>query len=66
MIAVLALSLFGVCAVGLYYAMPEKGTRQDIYDATLGILSTCVLVVSATIMVVMLFSPLGIHVGKWM
>jgi hypothetical protein len=66
MTAILALWLCGLCAVGLYHSVPERGMRQDIYDVSLGILSTGVLVVSATIMVVMLFSPLGIHVGKWM
>lgn len=65
MIAVLALWLCGLCAVGLYHCMPESGTRQDIYDLTLGLLSTFVMVAAATVMMVSLISP-GIHVGKWM
>jgi hypothetical protein len=64
-IAVLALWLCGLCAVGLYHSMPERGMRQDIYDLTLGILSTCGMVAAATIVAVSLVSP-GIHIGKWM
>jgi hypothetical protein len=66
MTALAALWLCGLCALGLYSCLPETGVRQDIYYVTLGILSTCVMMVSATILVVILISPLGIHVGKWM
>jgi hypothetical protein len=66
MMALLALWLCGLCVVGLYHCMPEKGVRQDFYDVTLGILATCVMIVAATIIAVSLLSPLGIHAGKWM
>lgn len=61
MIALLAFWLCSLCAVGLYHCVPERGMRQDFYDATLGILTTCVMVIAATVMVVSLLSPLGIH-----
>jgi NADH:ubiquinone oxidoreductase subunit 2 (subunit N) len=61
MIALLAFWLCGLCAVGLYHCMPERGVRQDFYDVTLGILSTCVMVIAATVMTVSLLSPQGIH-----
>jgi hypothetical protein len=66
MTAVLAFWLCALCILGLYRSVPERGVRQDLYDVTLGILSTCVMVVSATILVVSLISPLGIHRGNWM
>lgn len=66
MTSILAFWLCGLCVVGLYHSIPERGVRQDIYDVTLGILSTCVILISATILVVSLLSPSGIHPGKWM
>jgi hypothetical protein len=61
MTAILALWLCGLCAVGLYRSMPQRGTRQDIYNIALGIMATCVMVLAAAIMVVSLLSPAGIH-----
>jgi hypothetical protein len=66
MASILAFWLCGLCIVALYHSIPERGTRQDIYDATLGILSACVIMVSAAIIVVSLLSPTGLHPGKWM
>jgi len=65
MVSLVALWLCGLCAVGLYHCVPQGGVRQDFYDAALGILTTCVMVAAATIMIVSLLSP-GIHSGKWM
>jgi hypothetical protein len=65
MTALLALWLCGLCVVGIYYSMPPSGSmRQDIYGLSLWILSSFVLAVSATILVVSIVSPLGIH-PRW-
>jgi len=66
MTALLALWLCGVCvlsAVALYYGMPPTGTRPNLYEVMLGMLSGTALAVSATITVVSLFSPLLIQPG---
>jgi hypothetical protein len=61
MLTILALWVCGLCALSLYRSIPAKGMRQDIYDVTLGIMSTSVLVVSATVLVVSLIASPGVH-----
>jgi predicted Kef-type K+ transport protein len=61
MTALLALWLCALSIVGLYRSLPERGVRQDFYDVTLGILSSGMLAVSATIMVVSLISQPAVH-----
>jgi len=69
MTALLILWLCGVCvvgAVGVYYSLPPAGTRPNVYEVTLWLLAGTVLVVSATILVVSLFSPLVIQPAWWL
>ena len=65
MTALLALWLCGLCTVAIYYTVPPKGMRPDVYSVALWILSSCVMAVSATILVVSVISPVGIHPAKF-
>jgi hypothetical protein len=65
MTALLALWLCALCVGAIYYSIPPGGMRQNIYDVALWILSSGVLAVSATVLVVSLVSPWGIHPTKW-
>ena len=69
MSALLALWLCGLCVVGVagvHYSMPPSGSRPNVYEVTLWILSSTVLAVSGTILVVGLVSPLPIQPGWWL
>lgn len=65
MTALLALWLCGLCAGAIYYTIPAKGMSPDVYGVALWILSSSVLAVSATILVVSVLSPNGVHAGKF-
>jgi hypothetical protein len=61
MITFLALWLCVLSVVAIYYTIPPRGMRPDIYGIALWILSSCALATSAIIIVVSLVSPLAIH-----
>jgi hypothetical protein len=68
MTALLVLWLCGgwvMGVVGIYYSLPPPGTQPNVYEVGLWILSGTVLAVSATILMVCLFSPLAIHPEWW-
>ncbi|MGH6841057.1 MAG: hypothetical protein ACREDV_03050 [Methylocella sp.] len=51
--------------MAIYYTLPTAGMKPDFYGITLWILSGCVLVASAIILVVVLIAPQTIH-PKWL
>jgi hypothetical protein len=57
MITFLALWLCALSIAAIYYTIPPKGMRPDIYEIALWILSSCALATSAIIIVVSLVSP---------
>jgi hypothetical protein len=61
MIAFLALWLCVLSGAAIYYTIPPRGMRPDIYGIALWILSSCALATSAIIIVVSLVSPQAIH-----
>ncbi|WGJ16257.1 hypothetical protein QEV83_08470 [Methylocapsa sp. D3K7] len=65
MTALLALWLCALCAGAIYYSIPPRGTRADVYGIALWIMSSGVLVVSAVVLVVSVVSPAGIHPPKF-
>jgi len=63
--ALLALWLCALCVGAMYYSTPQRGVGPDVYGVALWILSSGVLAVSATILVVSVISPVGIHPPKF-
>ena len=68
MTALLVLWFCGVCVMGIfgvYYSLPPDGARPNLYEVTLWILAGTVVAVSATIVVVSLFSPYLVIQPAW-
>jgi hypothetical protein len=65
MTAILALWLCGLCVLAIYYSAPPIGMRPDVYGVALWIMSGGVLAVSATILVVSVVAPVGVHPAKF-
>lgn len=69
MTALLALwlgGLFLVGVVGVYNSLPPQGSRPNVYELSLWVLSGTALAVSAIALVVSMVLPEAIHPGYWL